>query len=97
LENNVITSENIESHPFIENYKKQLAKEIEKQLREQERERTPSSLSHTLEFPTRQTTPYPTRNGLKGKDIDIKFEPDKDRVSTPYPELNNSNLSYLSD
>jgi hypothetical protein len=34
---------------------------------------------------------------LKGKDIDIQFEPDKDRVSTPYPELNNSNLSYLSD
>jgi hypothetical protein len=97
LENNVITSENIENHPFIENYKKQLAKEIEKQLREQERERTSSSLSHIVEFPNRQITPYPTENGLKRKDIDIHFEPDKNRVSTPYPELNNSNLSYLSD
>jgi hypothetical protein len=97
LENNVITSENIENHPFIVNYKKQLAKEIEKQLREQESERTPSSLSHTVEFPNRQITPYPTENGLKRKEIDIQFEPDKNRVSTPYPELNNSNLSYLSD
>jgi hypothetical protein len=97
LENNVITSENIENHPFIVNYKKQLAKEIEKQLREQESERTPSSLSHTVESPNRQITPYPTENGLKRKEIDIQFEPDENRVSTPYPELNNSNLSYLSD
>jgi hypothetical protein len=29
LENNVITNENIENHPFVQKYKKQLAKEIE--------------------------------------------------------------------
>ncbi len=54
-------------------------------------------LNEVLEFPNRQTTPYPTKNGYKGEGIDIQFEPDKNRVSTPYPELNNSNLSYLSD
>jgi hypothetical protein len=71
LENNII-----KDHPFIQIYKKQLAKEIRKQLRKKEREKSESSFSHTLE---------------------IQFKPDENRVSTPYPELNNSILSYLSD
>jgi hypothetical protein len=47
LENNVITSENIENHPFIEKYKKELAKEIAKQLRRtRKRKNTIITFSH---------------------------------------------------